>query len=122
MVVTPPSSTISIRAALSPNKSNIWRFRGGAYVFAVHINIYIIFIIYLSVLICCSSVVWSSYHKSMLASSDYEGTVTLWDALTGSRTRVFQVRCYVFYVLLYHSCTKITFSSFISFLLLYHIP
>ena len=26
----------------------------------------------------------------MLASSDYEGTVTLWDAFTGSKTRSFQ--------------------------------
>jgi len=27
----------------------------------------------------------------MLASSDYEGTVTLWDAFAGVKTRVFQV-------------------------------
>ena len=46
-----------------------------------------------STLLCllCSSVIWSSYHKSMLASSDYEGTVTLWDAFAGVKTRVFQV-------------------------------
>ena len=37
-----------------------------------------------------SSIVWSSYHKGMLASADYEGTVTLWDAFTGSRSRMFQ--------------------------------
>ncbi|GAB1607033.1 E3 ubiquitin-protein ligase COP1-like [Argonauta hians] len=37
-----------------------------------------------------SCVTWSSYHKSMLASSDYEGTVTLWDAFHGTKTRVFQ--------------------------------
>ena len=40
---------------------------------------------------CCSSICWSSYHKGLLASSDYEGTVTLWDAFTGSKTRSFQV-------------------------------
>ncbi|XP_015750540.1 PREDICTED: E3 ubiquitin-protein ligase RFWD2-like [Acropora digitifera] len=37
-----------------------------------------------------SSICWSSYHKGLLASSDYEGTVTLWDAFTGSKTRSFQ--------------------------------
>lgn len=37
-----------------------------------------------------SCVTWSSYHKNMLASSDYEGTVTLWDAFHGSKTRVYQ--------------------------------
>ena len=41
---------------------------------------------------CCSSICWSSYHKGLLASSDYEGTVTLWDAFTGSKTRSFQVQ------------------------------
>jgi E3 ubiquitin-protein ligase RFWD2 len=39
-----------------------------------------------------SSVSWSCYHKGGLASSDYEGTVTLWDANTGSRVKLFQVR------------------------------
>lgn len=38
-----------------------------------------------------SSVIWSSYHKGMLASSDYEGTVTLWDAFVGTKTKIFQV-------------------------------
>lgn len=37
-----------------------------------------------------SSVIWSSYHKGMLASSDYEGTVTLWDAFVGTKTKIFQ--------------------------------
>lgn len=37
-----------------------------------------------------SCVTWSSYHKNMLASSDYEGTVTLWDAFHGLKTRVYQ--------------------------------
>ncbi|XP_048587008.1 E3 ubiquitin-protein ligase COP1-like isoform X2 [Nematostella vectensis] len=37
-----------------------------------------------------SSISWSSYHKGLLASSDYEGTVTLWDAFTGTKTRSFQ--------------------------------
>ena len=41
--------------------------------------------------LCFSSIIWSSYHKGMLASSDYEGTVTLWDAFTGTKTRLFQV-------------------------------
>lgn len=37
-----------------------------------------------------SCISWSSYHKGMLASSDYEGTVTIWDAFTGQRVKVFQ--------------------------------
>ncbi|XP_064457745.1 E3 ubiquitin-protein ligase COP1-like isoform X2 [Ornithodoros turicata] len=37
-----------------------------------------------------SCISWSSYHKGMLASSDYEGTVTIWDAFTGQRIKVFQ--------------------------------
>ena len=37
-----------------------------------------------------SCVSWNSYHKGMLASSDYEGTVTVWDATTGQRTKTFQ--------------------------------
>lgn len=37
-----------------------------------------------------SCVSWNSYHKGMLASSDYEGTVTVWDATTGQRTKEFQ--------------------------------
>lgn len=37
-----------------------------------------------------SCVSWNSYHKGMLASSDYEGTVTVWDAATGQRTKAFQ--------------------------------
>ncbi|XP_072045173.1 E3 ubiquitin-protein ligase COP1-like isoform X2 [Amphiura filiformis] len=37
-----------------------------------------------------SSVCWSAYHKGMLASSDYEGTVTLWDAFSATKTRLFQ--------------------------------
>ncbi|XP_034943967.1 E3 ubiquitin-protein ligase COP1-like isoform X1 [Chelonus insularis] len=37
-----------------------------------------------------SCVSWNSYHKGMLASSDYEGTVTVWDASTGQRTKAFQ--------------------------------
>ena len=40
-----------------------------------------------------SGTCWSSYHKGLLASSDYEGTVTLWDAFTGVKNRSFQVRC-----------------------------
>nr|XP_046489304.1 E3 ubiquitin-protein ligase COP1-like isoform X1 [Neodiprion pinetum]XP_046489305.1 E3 ubiquitin-protein ligase COP1-like isoform X1 [Neodiprion pinetum] len=37
-----------------------------------------------------SCVSWNSYHKGMLASADYEGTVTVWDTITGQRTKVFQ--------------------------------
>ncbi|XP_066990908.1 E3 ubiquitin-protein ligase COP1 [Anabrus simplex] len=37
-----------------------------------------------------SCVSWNSYHKGTLASSDYEGTVTVWDAVTGQRTKTFQ--------------------------------
>lgn len=37
-----------------------------------------------------SCVSWHSYHKTTLASSDYEGTVTIWDASTGQRTKTFQ--------------------------------
>ncbi|ELU05603.1 hypothetical protein CAPTEDRAFT_195766, partial [Capitella teleta] len=37
-----------------------------------------------------SSITWSSYHKSLLASSDYEGTVTLWDAFTGVKSKIFE--------------------------------
>ncbi|XP_065068725.1 E3 ubiquitin-protein ligase COP1-like [Rhopilema esculentum] len=37
-----------------------------------------------------SSIAWNHYHKGMLASSDYEGSVTLWDAFTGTHTRLFQ--------------------------------
>ncbi|KAK9509545.1 hypothetical protein O3M35_006841 [Rhynocoris fuscipes] len=37
-----------------------------------------------------SCVSWNSYHKSTLASSDYEGSVTVWDVSTGQRTKTFQ--------------------------------
>ncbi|XP_077986662.1 E3 ubiquitin-protein ligase COP1-like [Glandiceps talaboti] len=37
-----------------------------------------------------SCICWNAYHKGMLASSDYEGTVTLWDAFNGTKTRLFQ--------------------------------
>ncbi|XP_031335112.1 E3 ubiquitin-protein ligase COP1-like [Photinus pyralis] len=37
-----------------------------------------------------SCVSWNSYHKGTLASSDYEGTVTIWDAATGQRTKTYQ--------------------------------
>ncbi|XP_026672493.1 E3 ubiquitin-protein ligase COP1-like isoform X1 [Ceratina calcarata] len=37
-----------------------------------------------------SCVSWNSFHKGMLASSDYEGTVTVWDAVTYQRTKTFQ--------------------------------
>ncbi|XP_054264370.1 E3 ubiquitin-protein ligase COP1-like isoform X1 [Macrosteles quadrilineatus] len=37
-----------------------------------------------------SCISWNSYHKGTLASSDYEGTVTVWDASTGQKTKTFQ--------------------------------
>ncbi|XP_033108303.1 E3 ubiquitin-protein ligase COP1-like [Anneissia japonica] len=37
-----------------------------------------------------SCISWNAYHKGILASSDYEGNVTLWDAFTGSVSRLFQ--------------------------------
>lgn len=37
-----------------------------------------------------SCVCWNSYHKGTLASSDYEGIVTVWDANTGQKTKIFQ--------------------------------
>lgn len=37
-----------------------------------------------------SCVSWNTYHKGILASSDYEGTVTVWDVNTGQRTKTFQ--------------------------------
>ena len=49
----------------------------------------------------CSSIAWSQYHKGMLASSDYEGTVTLWDAFAGTHTRLFQVMLRVFVKLIF---------------------
>ncbi|XP_065210971.1 E3 ubiquitin-protein ligase COP1-like isoform X1 [Planococcus citri] len=37
-----------------------------------------------------SCISWNSYHKGVLASSDYEGTVTIWDVSTSQRTKTFQ--------------------------------
>ncbi|CAG9575004.1 unnamed protein product [Danaus chrysippus] len=37
-----------------------------------------------------SCVSWNAYHKNVLASSDYEGTVSVWDAAAGVRTRALQ--------------------------------
>ena len=37
-----------------------------------------------------SCVSWSSYLKNNLASSDYEGTVTIWDAVTTEKLHVYQ--------------------------------
>lgn len=44
-----------------------------------------------------SCISWNSFHKGVLASSDYEGTVTIWDAISGQRTKVFhehEKRCW----------------------------
>lgn len=38
-----------------------------------------------------SCISWSQYHKGMLASSDYEGTVTIWDAFAGTQSQLLQV-------------------------------
>lgn len=37
-----------------------------------------------------SCVTWSAYHRNVLASADYEGTITLWDAFTGQKSKLFQ--------------------------------
>lgn len=37
-----------------------------------------------------SCVSWNSYLKEVLASSDYEGIVTIWNVQTGARTQMFQ--------------------------------
>lgn len=37
-----------------------------------------------------SCISWSSFHKSMLASSDYEGTVIVWDTATNTKSTVWQ--------------------------------
>lgn len=37
-----------------------------------------------------SCVSWSSYLKHIMASSDYEGSVTVWDAFSNQKLRVFQ--------------------------------
>uniref|UniRef100_A0A6M2DG30 Putative e3 ubiquitin-protein ligase rfwd2-like isoform x1 n=1 Tax=Xenopsylla cheopis TaxID=163159 RepID=A0A6M2DG30_XENCH len=37
-----------------------------------------------------SCISWNNYHKGTLASSDYEGTITVWDATTGNRLKTFQ--------------------------------
>ncbi|XP_071820503.1 E3 ubiquitin-protein ligase COP1-like [Apostichopus japonicus] len=37
-----------------------------------------------------SSVAWSAYHKGVLASSDYEGTIALWDVFQGVKTKLYQ--------------------------------
>ena len=47
-----------------------------------------------NVFVMCSCISWSSYHKNLLASSDYEGTVILWDGFTGQRSKVYQVPDY----------------------------
>lgn len=39
-----------------------------------------------------SCIAWNPYHKNELASSDYEGAVTLWDPFTTKKTHLFQVR------------------------------
>jgi E3 ubiquitin-protein ligase RFWD2 len=38
-----------------------------------------------------SCVTWSSFHKSTLASSDYDCTVVVWDANTAQKMRIYQV-------------------------------
>lgn len=44
-----------------------------------------------------SCITWNSYHKNILASSDYEGTINIWDVNTGHRTKSFhehEKRCW----------------------------
>lgn len=37
-----------------------------------------------------SCIAWNSYHKNILASSDYEGAVNIWDVTTSKLTKCFQ--------------------------------
>eukprot|EP00118_Oscarella_pearsei_P012167 m.87187 g.87187 ORF g.87187 m.87187 type:complete len:493 (+) comp36533_c0_seq11:457-1935(+) len=37
-----------------------------------------------------SCVSWNSFHKMQMASSDYEGIITLWDAFSGQKLSIFQ--------------------------------
>lgn len=37
-----------------------------------------------------SCVIWNCYFKELLASSDYEGIVTIWDVETRTRKKTFQ--------------------------------
>ncbi|XP_065829192.1 E3 ubiquitin-protein ligase COP1-like [Oscarella lobularis] len=37
-----------------------------------------------------SCVSWNTFHKTQMASSDYEGIITLWDAFSGEKTAIFQ--------------------------------
>lgn len=44
-----------------------------------------------------SCITWNSYHKNIMASSDYEGAVNLWDVQTGIRSKCFhehEKRCW----------------------------
>lgn len=44
-----------------------------------------------------SCITWNSYHKNVMASSDYEGAVNLWDVQTGLQTKCFhehEKRCW----------------------------
>lgn len=44
-----------------------------------------------------SCITWNSYHKNIMASSDYEGAVNLWDVQSGQRTKCFhehEKRCW----------------------------
>lgn len=44
-----------------------------------------------------SCIAWNSYHKNVMASSDYEGAVNLWDVQSGTRTKCFhehEKRCW----------------------------
>ena len=44
-----------------------------------------------------SCISWSSFHKAMLASSDYEGTVIVWDSATNTKSTVWnehEKRCW----------------------------
>jgi E3 ubiquitin-protein ligase RFWD2 len=38
-----------------------------------------------------SSVVWNDFMRNHIACADYDGGVTVWDALTGKKTNAFQV-------------------------------
>ena len=60
-----------------------------------------------------SCVSWSYSHKNVLASSDYEGTVTLWDCITSTKIKTYQVRN-IFFLLIACACVECFINSKIS--------
>ncbi len=44
-----------------------------------------------------SCISWNPYLRNYLASSDYDGFVTIWDMATAQKVRTFQVKIFLFY-------------------------